>query len=128
MDVQLISSYAAFSETNAKTLIAKGFDVKDEISAAVKGSEKSAYHIINKISEFDLKIGVHYCSSSFKDASQLRNRILRRARSIAKDFEVITKEGTILKGVIYSKNMSLRCSSSRSNSLNSMVIIPLLSG
>ncbi|KYK21068.1 hypothetical protein AYK21_00910 [Thermoplasmatales archaeon SG8-52-2] len=96
-----------FSETNAKTLIAKGFDVKDEISAAVKGSEKSAYFIINKILKLDLKIGVHYCSSSFKDASQLRNRILRRARSIARDFEVITKEGTILKGVIYSKSKSL---------------------
>jgi pyruvate formate-lyase activating enzyme-like uncharacterized protein len=96
-----------FSETNSKKLSAKGFDVKDEISAAVKGSEKSAYNIVNKISDLDLKIGVHYCSSSFKDASQLRNRILRRAKSIVKDFEVITKEGTILKGVIYSETISL---------------------
>ena len=93
-----------FSETNANILNSKGFTVKNDISSAVKGSEKSAFNIIEKISELDLKIGVHYCSSSFKDASQLKNRIMRRAKSIAKDFEVITKEGTILKGVIYSKN------------------------
>jgi pyruvate formate-lyase activating enzyme-like uncharacterized protein len=96
-----------YSETNAKILNDKGFTVKDDVSSAVKGSEKSAYDVIKRISDLDLKIGVHYCSSSFKDASQLRNRIMRRAKSIAKDFEVITEEGTILKGVIYSKNMSL---------------------
>jgi len=96
-----------YSETNAKILNDKGFDVKDDISAAVKGSQESAYNIINKVSKLDLEIGVHYCSSSFKDATQLRNRIKRRARSVAKDFEVITNEGTILKGVIYVKNMSL---------------------
>jgi len=95
-----------FSETNADILKNRGFDVKNDISAAVKGSEKSANNIINKISELDLDIGVHYCSSSFKDASQLRNRIMRRAKSIVNDFEVITKEGTILKGVIYSNVMS----------------------
>jgi len=96
-----------YSETNAMMLNYKGYNVKDDISAAVKGSEESAYNIIKDISELDLKIGVHYCSSSFKDASQLRNRMLRRARSIAKNFEVITNEGTILKGVIPLKNLSI---------------------
>ena len=96
-----------FSETNAKTLNSKGFIVKDDISAAVKGSQESAYNVLDKISKMDLDIGVHYCSSSFKDASQLRNRIKRRAKNIAKDHEVITDEGTLLKGVIYSKNISL---------------------
>jgi pyruvate formate-lyase activating enzyme-like uncharacterized protein len=97
-----------FSETNANILNKRGFTVKDDISSAVKGSEKSAFNIIEKISELDLKIGVHYCSSSFKDASQLKNRIMRRAKSIAKDFEVITEEGTILKGVVYSNKMPLK--------------------
>jgi hypothetical protein len=96
-----------YSETNAKILNYKGFNVKDEISSAVKGSEESAYNVINTISELDLKTGIHYCSSSFKDASQLRNRMLRRARSIVKNFEVITDEGTILKGMISSENMSI---------------------
>jgi len=96
-----------YSETNAKILNDRGFTVKNDISAAVKGSQESAYNIINRISEMDHDIGVHYCSSSFKDATQLRNRIKRRAKNIAKEFEVITDEGTLLKGVIYTKNMSL---------------------
>ena len=96
-----------YSETNAKILNGKGFTVKNDISAAVRGSEESAYDIIYNISKKDLDIGVHYCSSSFKDAIQLKNRIIRRANSIARTFEVITDEGTLLKGVIYSDNISL---------------------
>ena len=96
-----------YSETNAKILNDKGFTVKNDISAAVKGSQESAYSIINRISKKDYDIGVHYCSSSFKDATQLRNRIKRRAKNIVRKYEVITDDGTILKGVIYSKKMSL---------------------
>jgi uncharacterized protein len=96
-----------FSETNAKQLMEKGFDVKDDISAAVKGSQESAIEIIKEISKQEIDIGLHYCSSSFKDGVQLKNRIKRRAKSIVKDFEIITDEGTILKGVIYAKNISL---------------------
>jgi pyruvate formate-lyase activating enzyme-like uncharacterized protein len=96
-----------YSETNAKILNDKGFAVKNDISAAVKGSQETAYNVINRISEMDYDIGVHYCSSSFKDATQLRNRIKRRAKNVARNYEVITDEGTLLKGVIYTKNMSL---------------------
>jgi pyruvate formate-lyase activating enzyme-like uncharacterized protein len=96
-----------YSETNVKILNDKGFTVKNDISAAVKGSQESAYNIINRISEMDYDIGVHYCSSSFKDATQLRNRIKRRAKNVARLYDVITDEGTLLKGVIYVKNMSL---------------------
>ena len=96
-----------YSETNAKILNDKGFDVKDDISASVMGSQESAYNVIKKISQKDLDVGIHYCSSSFKDATQLRNRIKRRAKAIARDYDVITEEGTLLKGVIYAKKMSL---------------------
>lgn len=97
-----------FSETNADELIKKGFTVKDDISAAVQGSQESAYWIILRTLGEDFEIGVHYCSSSFKDGIQLRNRIKRRAENIAKDFEVITDEGTLLKGIIYSQKGSLK--------------------
>jgi len=96
-----------FSETNAEELNNRGFAVKDDISAAVKGSQESALRIIKRISNEDFKIGVHYCSSSFKDGIQLRNRIKRRAKNIAKEYEIITEDGTLLKGVIYTKNKSL---------------------
>jgi pyruvate formate-lyase activating enzyme-like uncharacterized protein len=96
-----------FSETNANDLIKKGFTVKDDISAAVKGSLETAYMVIYNVLIEDYDIGVHYCSSSFKDGIQLKNRIRRRASNIAKDFDIITDEGTLLKGVIYSNKMQL---------------------
>ncbi len=97
-----------FSETNAEILSNKGFSVKDDISAAVKGSQETANEIIKRLSNEDLKIGVHYCSSSFKDGIQLRNRIKRRADNASKKYDVISSEGTLLKGIISSKNLSLK--------------------
>jgi len=94
-----------FSETNAEELKKRGFTVKDDISSAVKGSQETAIKLI----EFskDLEIGVHYCSSSFKDGIQLRNRIKRRAKSVAKGHEIITKEGTILNGIVLTSDKTL---------------------
>ncbi len=97
-----------FSETNANMLNKMGFTVKNSISAAVKGSQELAYNIIEKLSSKNLDIGLHYCSSSFKDGVQLKNRIKRRARNISKSFEVITTEGTILKGIILKHDFSLK--------------------
>jgi hypothetical protein len=97
-----------FSETNAKILNKKGFTVKNDISAALKGSQEIAYEIIETVLDENFKIGVHYCSSSFKDGIQLRNRIRRRADNISKKYDVITDEGTLLKGIVYSKNVSLK--------------------
>jgi pyruvate formate-lyase activating enzyme-like uncharacterized protein len=97
-----------FSETNAEILKNKGFTVKDDISAAVKGSQETANYVIEMVSKHDFKIGVHYCSSSFKDGIQLRNRIKRRASNISKKYDVISSEGTLLKGIISSKNLSLK--------------------
>ncbi len=93
-----------FSETNAKKLNNKKYDVKTDISSAVKNSEKTAYDILNCLQKEDLDIGIHYCSSSFKDGIQLKNRIKRRAKNISKKYETITEDGTILKGIIVLKS------------------------
>jgi len=90
-----------FSETNAEKLINRGFSVKDDISSAVKGSQNTAESVLDMVSlNDDISIGVHFCSSSFKDGIQLKNRIKRRAESIANEYEVISDEGTLLKGII----------------------------
>ena len=97
-----------FSETNAEKLKNKGFTVKDDISAGVKGSQETAVYVLKQVAEKeDFEIGVHYCSSSFKDGIQLKNRITRRAKSVARDYEIISEEGTLIKGVIYSQSLSL---------------------
>lgn len=96
-----------FSERNVDSLLKKGYSVKNELSAAVLNSQQTAYEIIKEIQHQHLNIGVHYCSVSFKDGIQLKNRILRRAKNTAKDYEIITDEGTLLKGIIQPVNTSI---------------------
>jgi len=86
-----------FSETNLDALLDRGYTAKSDISAAVSGSEEVAHRIIK---ELDVDLTMHYCSASFKDRVQLRNRIRRRARNIAREMDVVTDDGTLLKGVI----------------------------
>jgi hypothetical protein len=90
-----------FSESNWQELGKRGFKVKDDVSSAVLGSEATAKKVAGK---FELDMILHYCSSSFKDATQLRNRIMRRAKNTALPHEIITEEGTLLKGAIECKN------------------------
>jgi pyruvate formate-lyase activating enzyme-like uncharacterized protein len=85
-----------FSETNAKRMLERGFNVKDDVSAAAAGSEEMALALV----EGTRGIPVHYCSSSFKDSIQLRRRLMRRAKRVARFGDVITEDGTLLKGVI----------------------------
>lgn len=92
-----------FSETNADALKKRGFTVKDCISSGVNGSESMAYKIISKMSEVygsESQISLHYCSAGYKDGVQLRNRIKRRANSIARPSDIITKDGLLLKGIV----------------------------
>ncbi len=91
-----------YSETNRDALNRIGFTIKNDISSAVKGSKKTAISVMKNL---DVALALHYCSSSFKDAVQLRNRIMRRAKNISKKYEIITKDGTLLKGVIQCKKM-----------------------
>lgn len=89
-----------FSETNWRTLRTRSIDVKDDISSAAKGSDELALSML----ELDVSIPIHYCSSSFKDRIQLRRRLMRRARNVARPSDVITDDGTLLKGIIDTKN------------------------
>jgi pyruvate formate-lyase activating enzyme-like uncharacterized protein len=87
-----------FSPTNAEALLARGYEVKDDVSAAVEGSEGLARAMVDEFGPRGLR--VHYCSASFKDAIQLRRRLARRARNVALPHEVVTPDQTILKGVV----------------------------
>lgn len=86
-----------FSEPNWGALLSRGFKIKDDVSSAAKGSQEAAGKITAALKG---EMIVHYCSSSFKDATQLRNRLLRRAKNVATGLEIITEDGTFLKGVI----------------------------
>jgi hypothetical protein len=86
-----------YSETNFRRLNALGFRVRDEVSSGVLGSERTARAVLES---FGGKMAVHYCSSGFKDGVQLRRRIMRRARNVARPLDIVTADGTLLKGII----------------------------
>lgn len=89
-----------FSEQNENELYEKDFTMKNEVSAAAMGSQDTAFKVIHYFELHPVRIGIHYCSSAFKDAVQLKNRLKRRANNIATRFDIITEEGTLLKGII----------------------------
>jgi len=81
-----------FSETNAAELKKRGFVPVDDVSSAAAGSKEIAESLKgNKL---------HFCSSSFKDAVQLRERFKRIAKRNARYFDEITDDGTLVYGVI----------------------------
>jgi pyruvate formate-lyase activating enzyme-like uncharacterized protein len=88
-----------FSDTNLGELKARGFEIKSDESMAVKGSEGFARRVLNWAAK-NTKLNVHYCPSSLKDNVQLRNRLRRRARNVAKPHEVVTEDGLLVKGII----------------------------
>jgi len=84
-----------FSDTNSAALKKKGYRLRDDISNAVLGSEKTGHEIVlNNIAY------TRYCSSRFKDAVQLRERLKRIARHTARPFDEISADGTIIYGEI----------------------------
>jgi len=90
-----------FSESNWEMMDHHDYDMKDDISAAVLGSEEVAFRMMEKFPD----LPIHYCSSSFKDGVQLRNRLIRKAEHIAEEYDVVTEDGTLLKGYAYPEDL-----------------------
>lgn len=93
------------SDTNASDLLEKGFKPKDNVSYGVKGSERLAMRMLEYCKHKNVKFNVHYCTTTLKDKVQLAKRIMRRAKSVAKDFDKITKDGMLVRGAIYCKEL-----------------------
>jgi len=83
-----------FSETNYAGLAIAGY-LPEDLGCAAIGSEKVAREHFLKD---DIK--AHFCPSRFKDAVQLRERLLRRANKTARPFDYVSEEGTIIHGII----------------------------
>jgi pyruvate formate-lyase activating enzyme-like uncharacterized protein len=90
-----------FSETNKGRLRAKGYRVGRGKSYGVAGRDRAARDILSR----DWDITVHYCTSAYKDSWQLRERIKRRAKNVSQPWDVVTKDGTLVKGVIESGDL-----------------------
>ena len=85
-----------FSDANYARMFSRGYEMKHELSYGVKGSDEAALEILGQ----PWRITVHYCTSGYKDAWQLRARIQRRAENVSQPWEVVTRDGTLVKGII----------------------------
>lgn len=95
-DVFINLNELEFSQTNAEALKARGYSAADDESCRAAGSRDVAYIIIQQEPESK----AHFCSSRFKDAIQLRKRLLRTARILSREFDEVTPDGTLFYGVI----------------------------
>jgi uncharacterized protein len=85
-----------FSEANFPRMKVHGYEMKHELSYGVKGADPVALRILAR----PWKTTVHYCTSGYKDGWQLRSRIKRRAENVARPWDVVTEDGTLLKGIV----------------------------
>jgi pyruvate formate-lyase activating enzyme-like uncharacterized protein len=85
-----------FSEANFPRMKLHGYEMKHELSYGVKGADAVALRILGR----KWRIPVHYCTSGYKDGWQLRSRIRRRAETVARPWDIVTDDGTILKGIL----------------------------
>ncbi|ACX73376.1 Radical SAM domain protein [Methanocaldococcus vulcanius M7] len=90
-----------FSEENYNELEKRGFLPKDDISNAIAESEETALKVIK---EFKGDLFINYCPSILKDAIQMRNRLINRAKNVSKPYEVITEDGLLLRGIMIFEN------------------------
>jgi pyruvate formate-lyase activating enzyme-like uncharacterized protein len=78
---------------NAGEMRSRGYTPADGLHNAVKGSRRWAGDLLHREK-------VRWCSSRFKDAVQLRERLKRIAARTARPFDEVTGDGTILYGVL----------------------------
>ncbi|MDT8357595.1 MAG: radical SAM protein [Methanomicrobiaceae archaeon] len=81
-----------WSETNAPMMRERGLELAENWHNAVAGAKEWARDLLGSPK-------VRWCSSTFKDSVQLRERLKRIARNTAREFDEITGDGTIVYGV-----------------------------
>jgi hypothetical protein len=87
------------SDTNAQHLLEKGFRPKDRLSYGVKGSEELAKRLLKYCTI--LGIRAHYCTAKLKDSVQLANRLKLRAKRAKRPYDLVTREGLLVRAAVY---------------------------
>ena len=93
-----------FSDPNIANLKRFGYQPMNDESQCVAGSRETALAVLDawrdRRKETGSSFTVHFCSSPYKDAIQLMQRLRRRAERTARPFEEQSEEGTLLFGII----------------------------
>jgi pyruvate formate-lyase activating enzyme-like uncharacterized protein len=85
------------SETNWEDMRDRGFELMGD-SYAIKGSKTTALKVLRGLQRKGYN--VNFCTSGYKDAVQLRRRLLRRARTIGRPYQLITDDATFYYGIV----------------------------
>ena len=97
-----------FSDPNIANLKRFGYETMNDESQSVAGSRETALAVVDAWRDHRAATGsaftVHFCSSPYKDAIQLMQRLRRRAERTARPFEEQSEEGTLLFGALRPKN------------------------
>jgi pyruvate formate-lyase activating enzyme-like uncharacterized protein len=93
------------SDTNSCELVDRKFVTKDRTSYGVKGSQELALTLLKYCSDKYPKLNVHYCTCKLKDGVQLKERLRLRANNTKKAFDIVTEDGTFVRGAIFLSNL-----------------------
>jgi pyruvate formate-lyase activating enzyme-like uncharacterized protein len=96
-----------YSLPNSQNLKDRNFKLEAGTIASVKNSRKSAIKLIHGIAP-KVSIKIHFCTIIAKDYWQLRERYLRRAKTIKLPYEQITKEGLLLYTQLEGKKQDIK--------------------
>ncbi|MFH1134281.1 MAG: radical SAM protein [Nanoarchaeota archaeon] len=93
------------SDTNAQHLAGRGFHTKSQLSYGIKGSQELALRLMRYAERKKHRYAIHYCTCTLKDAVQMASRLKRRAKNAALPTDKVTKEGMLVRGVVYLKQL-----------------------
>jgi len=84
------------SETNFESLKSQGMRLTNLASASIEGSAGVARDVLDWATENLSKLSVHFCSASYKDGVQMRNRLERRLKQTIREFEERDEDDSLL--------------------------------
>lgn len=84
------------SETNFEHLKSRGMRLTDLASASIEGSAEVAREILEWATKNLSTLSIHFCSASYKDGVQLRNRLERRLEQTMREFEERDADDSLL--------------------------------
>ncbi len=100
--VQFINLNELEIADNSQSKLAEmGFVTKAQFSYAIKGSVELGLRLLNYIETNKYPLKVHVCTAKLKDAIQLTNRLKKESEGMKQPFDIVDKNGVLIRGAIY---------------------------
>jgi uncharacterized protein len=89
------------SDTTIKHYNLDEYKTKDDSSYGIENSKETAIEIIKYVEKKHPDVTAYFCSAYLKDKTQMGKRILKRAQNVAKNYDIITEEGMLIRACAY---------------------------